>query len=120
MENSHVDVIFHPTGRLLQERAGIEFDADAVFEAAKRTGTVLEINAFPNRLDLNDEYIRRARNMGVKFSIGTDSHATTGFSYNIYGIFQARRGWCEKKDIINTMTLAEILTFLRKPKSKRF
>ncbi len=119
MENPHVDIIFHPTGRLIQERAGIDFDADEVFEAAKRTGTILEINAFPNRLDLNDEHIRRARNMGVKFSIGTDSHATTGFSYNIYGISQARRGWCGKKDIINTLDIKEILEFFKKSKSKR-
>ena len=120
MENPHVDIIFHPTGRLIHERPGIELDMDAVFEAAKRTGTCLEINAYPNRLDLNDDAIRHAQKMGIKLSIGTDAHSTTELSYNIYGISQARRGWCEKKDVINTMTLSEILAFLKKPKSKRF
>ena len=120
MENSHVDIIFHPTGRLIHERPGIELDMDAIFEAAKRTGTCLEINAYPNRLDLNDDAIRHSQKMGIKLSIGTDAHSTAELSYNIYGISQSRRGWCEKKDVINTFSLKEILEFLKKPKSRRF
>ena len=120
MENPHIDIIFHPTGRLIHERPGIELGMDAIFEAAKRTGTCLEINAYPNRLDLNDDAIRHAQKMGIKLSIGTDSHNTAELSYNTYGISQARRGWCEKKDVINTMNLPEILAFFKKPKSKRF
>lgn len=120
MENPHVDIIFHPTGRLIQERQGAEFDWDEIFKAAKRTGTCLEINAYPNRLDLNSENIRRAREIGVKLSIGTDSHSINDFSYNIYGIFQARAGWGEKQDIINTFSLKEILSFFKTPKNKRF
>jgi len=110
----------HPTGRLIHERPGIEFDEDVFFEAAKRTGTILEINAYPNRLDLSDEHIRRAKNMGIKMSIGTDSHAAHELLYMSYGVSQARRGWAEKKDVINTFSLKEILEFLKKPKSKRF
>lgn len=120
MENPHLDIIFHPSGRLLGQRPGIDLDWDKVFEAAKKTGTVLEINAYPNRLDLNDDNIRRAKNMGIKLSIGTDAHSVNELSYNIYGISQARRGWAEKKDVINTFSLKEILEFFKKPKSKRF
>ncbi len=120
IENPHVDIILHLTGRLIQERQGIEFDEDEVFEAAKKTGTIFEINACPNRLDLSDEHIRRAKNMGIKMSIGTDSHAAHEFLYMSYGVSQARRGWVEKKDVINTFSLEEILEFLKKPKSKRF
>jgi DNA polymerase (family 10) len=120
MENPHIDIIFHPSGRLLQERPGIDLDWDAVFDAAKKTGTILEINAYPNRLDLNDDNIRRAKNMGIKLSLGTDAHASHELSFMSFGVSQARRGWAEKKDIINTMTLSEILAFLKKPKNKRF
>jgi DNA polymerase (family 10) len=120
MENPNVDIIFHPTGRLLGQREGIELDWDKVFEMAKRTGTILEINAHPNRLDLNDDNIRHAKNIGIKLSIGTDAHSTAELSYMNYGVSQARRGWAENKDVINTMPLSEILAFLKKPKSKRF
>jgi len=120
MENPNLDIIFHPSGRLLGQRPGIELDWDEIFKAAKETGTILEINAQPSRLDLNDDNIRHAKNMGIKLSIGTDAHSTAELLYNIYGVSQARRGWCEKKDVINTMTLVEILAFLKKPKSKRF
>jgi DNA polymerase (family 10) len=120
MENPHLDIIFHPSGRLIGQRPAIELDWDAIFDAAKKTGTVLEINAYPNRLDLKDDNIRRAKNMGIKLSIGTDSHAAHEFSYMSYGVSQARRGWAEKKDVINTMPLSELLSFLKKPKNKRF
>jgi DNA polymerase (family 10) len=120
MENQNVDIIFHPTGRLIGKREGIDLDWDKVFETAKKTGTILEINAHPNRLDLNDDNIRHAKNMGIKLSFGTDAHASHELSYMSYGVSQSRRGWVEKKDVINTMSLAEILAFLKKPKSKRF
>ena len=120
MENPHVDVVFHPSGRLIGKREGVDLDWDMFFEAAGRTGTILEINSSPSRLDLNDENIRRAKNMGIRFSIGTDAHSISELSYNIYGIFQSRRGWVEKKDIINTMSLGDILAFLKKPKNRRF
>jgi len=120
MKNPNVDIIFHLTGRLLQERPGIELDIDAILEAAKSTATILEINAFPNRLDLNDDNSRHAKNLGIKLSIGTDAHASHELAYMNYGVSQARRGWCEKKDIINTLSLKEMLKFLKKPKSKRF
>jgi len=120
MENPNVDIIFHPTGRLLGQRQGIELDWDKIFETAKKTGTILEINAYPNRLDLNDDNIRHAKNAGIKLSLGTDAHSFGELSYMNYGVSQARRGWAEKKDVINTMSLSEILTFLKKPKNKRF
>jgi DNA polymerase (family 10) len=120
MENPHLDIIFHPSGRLIGQRPAIELDWDAIFETAKKTGTILEINAYPNRLDLNDDNIRHAKNAGIKLSIGTDSHAAHEFSYMSYGVSQARRGWCGKKDVINTMPLPEILAFFKKPKNKRF
>ncbi len=120
MENPHLDIVFHLTGRLIQERPGIDLELEEIFEAAKRTGTILEINAYPNRLDLNDENIRRAKNLGVKLSLGTDAHAGRELAYMNYGLSQARRGWAEKKDIINTMPLAEILAFFKKPKNRRF
>ncbi len=120
MENQNVDIIFHPSGRLLGQRQGIDLDWDKVFETAKKTGTILEINASPYRLDLNDDNIRHAKNMAIKLSIGTDAHSTSEFNYMDYGVSQAQRGWCEKKDIINTMSLAELLFFLKKPKNKRF
>jgi DNA polymerase (family 10) len=120
MENLNVDIIFHPSGRLIGQRAGIELDWDAVFGAAKRTGAILEINASPTRLDLNDENIRRAKNLGIKLSINTDAHSTAELSHMNYGISQSRRGWTEKKDVVNTMALPEILSFLKKPKDKRF
>ncbi len=120
MKNPYIDIIFHPSGRLIHERPGIDLDWDAVFEMAKKTGTILEISAYPNRLDLNADNIRHAKNFGAKFSIDTDGHNIADFSYNIYGVFQARAGWCEKKDVINTMSLSAILSFFKKPKSKRF
>ncbi len=120
MENPNVDIIFHPTARLIQERPAIELDMDEIFKAAKKTGTILEINAYPTRLDLNGDNVRRASAFGVKFSIGTDAHNTSELLYNIYGISQARRGWCGKRDIINPFSLEELLEFLKKPKSKRF
>lgn len=120
MENPHIDIIFHPTGRLIQERPGIEFDADAVFEAAKRTGTILEINAYPNRLDLSDDNIRHAKEAGVKFSLGTDSHAGHELPFMAYGVSQVRRGWVGKKDVINTLSFQDMLEFLKRPKVKRF
>ncbi len=119
MKNPHVDIISHLTGRLFGKREGIDLDIDEVLKAAKESGTILEINAQPFRLDLSDENIRRAKKMGLKVSIGTDSHSIPDYSLNIYGISQARRGWCEKKDVINTLSLRKMLKFLKKPKNKR-
>lgn len=113
MENPHVDIIFHPTGRLIQKREAYKLDMDAILEAAKRTGTVMEIDAFPDRSDLKDEYIRKAVKMGVKLSIDTDAHSKTHFQYLNHGVAQARRGWAAKDDIINTRSWREMLKLLK-------
>ena len=120
MENSHTDIIFHPTGRIINEREAISLDMEKIFAAAKRTGTILEIDAYPSRLDLNGGNIRRAKVLGVKFSISSDAHATAHMRFLEYGIGQARAGWCEKSDIINTLPLKKFLELIKKPKHKRF
>ena len=108
MENPNVDVIAHPTGRLLLEREAYQLDFEKIFKKAVETGTVLEINASPNRLDLNSEYVRQAIEMGVKLSLGTDSHNPNQLWHLELGIAQARRGWARKEDIINTRSWEEI------------
>lgn len=113
MENPNVDIIFHPTGRIIQRRDAYKVDMDALFKVAKRTGTVMEIDAFPDRADLKDEYIRKAVDMGVKLSIDSDAHSIQHFSYLEYGIAQARRGWAEKKNIINTSSRQDMLKLLK-------
>ncbi len=114
MENPHVDIISHPTGRVIHKRVGYELDMEEIFRAAARTGTILEINAYPDRLDLNDVNIRRAIEKGVKLSIGTDSHSKNQLHNLDLGIAQARRGWAEKGDIANCMEAEELLEFLKK------
>ena len=113
MENPHVDIIFHPTGRIINKRDSIQLDMDDIIKTAKRTGTVLEIDAYPDRLDLKDEYIRRVVAAGVKLSIDSDAHAVTQIHYLELGIAQARRGWAEKKDIINAWPLDKMRNMLK-------
>ncbi len=114
MQNPHVDIIAHPTARVIQRRSGYEVDFAKLLECAKKTGTVLEINAYPDRLDLNDVHIKKAVEAGVKLSIGTDSHSKIQLGNIELGIAQARRGWAEKDDIINTMSYEELAKFLKK------
>lgn len=112
-ENPYVAVIGHPTTRRIGKRPGIDADFDAVFAACARTGTALEINAHPERLDLCDEDILRARRHGVKFAVNSDAHSTTHLPYMRYGVATAQRGWLTKDDIINTWTLTRLRRFLR-------
>ena len=112
MENPHVDILFHPTGRVVNKRKPYEVDMETLCKAAKKTGTVLEANA-SGRLDLKDEHIKMARDTGVKIAINSDAHATTQFSMLEYGIAQARRGWAEKKDVINARPLEKMLAMLK-------
>ncbi|MCX4510910.1 DNA polymerase/3'-5' exonuclease PolX [Streptomyces sp. NBC_01619] len=112
-ENPYVSVIGHPTTRKIGKRPGIDADFDAVFEACARTGTALEINAHPERLDLGDEDILRAKRHGVKFAVNSDAHSTTHLPYMRYGVATAQRGWLTKDDIINTWTLTKLKRFLR-------
>ncbi len=109
MENEHVDIIGHPTGRLLDRRPPYAIDLLRVMKHAAETGTALEINASPHRLDLEDIYIRHAKKEGVKLAAGTDAHGIGEFSNMRYGIVLARRGWCAPDDILNTLSLSGLL-----------
>lgn len=113
MENPHVDIIFHLTGRIIHTREPVDADVDEVIKHAKRTGTILEIDAYPVRLDIKDEYIRKCVEAGVKMSIDSDAHSTKHFHYLEFGIAQARRGWVEKEDIINAWPVEKMLTMLK-------
>ncbi|MDD5590099.1 MAG: DNA polymerase/3'-5' exonuclease PolX [Candidatus Portnoybacteria bacterium] len=116
MQNPCLDIIAHPTGRIIGGRPGYDLDMEKIFDCAKKTGTILEINSYPNRLDLRDAHIRRAVEKGLKLSLGTDSHARNQLRHMELGVAQARRGWCEKKDIINTMDYDELAAFLKSHK----
>lgn len=111
--NPYVNIIAHPTGRLLGRRGPYDVDMDKVLEAAAKTGTVLEINASPDRLDLNDVYVKRAMEMGIKIAINTDAHSPEAFTDMIYGVWVARRGWLTADNIINTFPLEKLLKFLK-------
>jgi DNA polymerase (family X) len=108
IENPNVDVLAHPSGRLLGRREGYEFDVQAVVEAAARTGTFLEINCGPNRLDLRPAHAKAAIEAGVKLVISTDAHRTTSFAHRALGVAMARRAWATADDIANTRPWAEL------------
>ena len=114
INNPHVDIIGHPTGREIPDREGADLDMEAVFQAAAKSGVALEINAHPSRLDLDDAFARRAKDLGVLISINTDSHAGDGFDVLPYGIATARRAWLEPKDVINTWTPKKLTDWLKK------
>jgi len=113
MENPNIDIISHPTGRLIGRRDEYQMDFDKVLEVAKKTGTILEISSQPKRLDLNGFNIRRAKSQGVKMIINTDSHKIEQMDLMEYGIGQAHRGWAGKGDIINTLSREELLKFFK-------
>lgn len=108
IESHSVDIIAHPTGRLISRREGYDVDIDKVMEKAKESNKALELNAYPDRLDLDDTQLRKAKDMGVKISIGTDAHSVADMRWMLLGIGTARRGWLEKKDIVNTMSYLEM------------
>lgn len=113
INNPHVDMIAHPTGRLLTDRPGADLDMDAIFAAAVATNTILEINANPSRLDLRDGHVRRAIELGVKIAINCDAHHPDQFDLLHYGVATAQRGWAEARHIVNTWTTADFLAFIR-------
>lgn len=113
MENKNVDIIFHPTGRIINKRPAYEIDIGEIIEAAKRTDTILEIDAFPNRLDLKDDYARKCVEAGVKMSIDSDAHSVAHMDFLEWGISQARRGWAAREDIINAWPLDKMLKILK-------
>jgi len=112
MENPDVDVVAHPTCRLLREREPVAVDMEAILQAAAKTNTVLEINAMPSRLDLKDIHAYRARELGVKLIINTDAHSVEHLGFMRFGVGIARRGWCQAQDILNTKSLSEMMTYL--------
>ena len=114
MDNPRCTILAHPTGRLLNERLPYDVDMEAIVRAAKERGCVLEVNAQPERLDLNDEHCRMAKEFGVRFAISTDAHSTATLDFMRYGVDQARRGWLEPKDVVNTRGLAELRKLLRR------
>jgi len=114
IRNPHVDIIGHPTGRLIPDREGADLDMDAVLEAAAETGVAMEINASPYRLDLEDVYARRAKELGIPISINTDSHSEADFDMLPYGVATARRAWLTKEDVINTWSTKKLLSWLKK------
>ncbi|PIW97554.1 DNA polymerase III [Candidatus Jorgensenbacteria bacterium CG_4_8_14_3_um_filter_38_10] len=113
ISNPNVDILFHPSGRIIQKREAYEFDIEEIIKTAQKTKTVLEVNAYPDRLDLKDDHIRLAIKAGVKIAIDSDAHSVTHLPYLEYGISQARRGWAEKKDIINYWPLEKMLKMLK-------
>jgi DNA polymerase (family X) len=113
-ENPHVNVIGHPLTRIIGRRGPVDVDLDELFAACARTGTALEINGSPHRLDLPAEHVRRAKQAGVKFAVDSDAHATVELGYPRYGTATARRGWLTADDVINTWPLERLRAFLRK------
>lgn len=116
VENPHVDILGHPTGRLLGRREPYEVDMEAVIDACARTGTVLEINAAPERMDVNDVYARRAKEAGVRLTVNTDAHSVEGLDQLFWGLQMARRAWLEPADVVNTYDLQALHTVLKGPK----
>ncbi|MDH5501708.1 MAG: DNA polymerase/3'-5' exonuclease PolX [Gammaproteobacteria bacterium] len=114
MDNRYFNVLAHPTGRLINEREACDIDLERLMEAARERGCCLEINAHPDRLDLNDVTCKMARDVGVKLVLSTDAHRTSDLGYMRFGIGQARRGWISKSDVINTLPLEKLLKALRR------
>jgi DNA polymerase (family 10) len=108
MDNPHVHAIGHPSGRLLGKRDAMDLDWEAVFAAAARTGTALEINAAWQRLDLKDVHVRQALEAGCRLVICTDAHATDQLDQMHFGVITARRGWAPPDRILNTWTIAQL------------
>jgi len=120
IENPYTQIIAHPTGRLVLRRDAFAYDMERILDAAKKQDVAMECNAYPDRLDLKDVNLRMARERGVKIVISTDSHTTGNLLYMKYGVMTARRGWLEKKEVINTLPLDQFLAALRaKPQSAK-
>jgi DNA polymerase (family 10) len=119
IENPHADILFHPTCRVLLRREAIDVDIDAVIAAAKHSGTILEIDAYPDRMDLKDEHVRKAVEAGVKLAIDSDAHNLSHMRFpDDFGIAIARRGWATKADVINTKPVKGFLAALKGGKRK--
>jgi DNA polymerase (family X) len=115
MENPHFHILAHPTGRLINEREPYDVDMEQLMKAAAAKGRFMEVNAHPDRLDLADKYCKMAKDMGVKVAISTDAHSTGDLSFMRFGVAQARRGWLEPGDVLNTRNWEEIKKLLGAP-----
>ncbi|MFZ3062899.1 MAG: DNA polymerase/3'-5' exonuclease PolX [Actinomycetota bacterium] len=113
MENPYIHIIAHPTGRIIGKRPPFAINIEKVMDAAKETGTILELNSFPDRLDLKDDYLREAKRRGLKISIGTDAHISWHLRYMMYGVATAQRGWLELEDVINTYPIEKLRKVLK-------
>ena len=113
IENPYVQIIGHPTGRILLRRDAMAYDMERILDAARRRGVVVECNAAPDRLDLKDAYLRMAKDRGVRVVISTDAHSIKNLELMRYGVQMARRGWIEKKDVLNALPLEKMLAALR-------
>ena len=114
MQNPYFNILAHPTGRMIGIRDELDVNMEAVMKEARNNGCFLEINSNPDRLDLDDNYSRMAKELGVKISISTDAHSVNSFPYIEYGLAQARRGWLEKEDVINTRSLSGLKKLLKR------
>jgi DNA polymerase (family 10) len=116
--NPYVDIVGHPTGRILLDRAGYALDMDAVIEAAAEHGTCIEINAHPSRLDLDWRFVHKARTKGIKIPVDPDAHTVAGIDVMRYGIGIARKGWLRAADVLNTLETEALLAFFRQRRSQ--
>lgn len=114
MENDFVRILAHPTGRLIGKREPYEVDMEKILQAAKDNNVWMEINAFPDRSDLNDAHAKMAKEFGVKIAIGTDAHSIDHLRFMKFGVAIARRGWLTAKDVLNTYPLKDLEKMLIK------
>lgn len=114
MDNPYFNILGHPTGRLINEREPYDIDMEKIMQKAKENNCFLEINSHPSRLDLNDHYVKMGREIGIKFSIASDAHSIRDLDFMKYGVSQARRGWLEAKDVINTRNINRLKKLLKK------
>jgi len=113
-KNKNVDIFAHPTGRLLKEREPYAVDINEIFKVAGDYGVAMELNAYPDRLDLNDIHCKLAKAMGVKIAVGSDSHSAKQLDNMRWGVYTARRGWLEKKDVLNILPVEKLLKIFKK------
>ena len=114
MDNPYFHILGHPSGRLINKRETYDVDMERLLDAAKKRGCFMELNAHPDRLDLNDLYCQMAKDKGVKVVISTDAHSITDLDFMRFGVWQARRGWLEPDDVINTRSWDEIKKMLKR------
>jgi DNA polymerase (family 10) len=114
MDNPYFNILAHPTGRLINERRPYEVNLEEVMKAAQERGCFLELNAHPDRLDLSDQYCKMAKEMNLKVAISTDAHRNADLDFMHFGVWQARRGWLEPEDILNTRSLGELIKMLKR------